>query len=92
MIASTNYISSWKSKGLSAESTKPPTTIDNSLTPELNYYGNKVRVKVTGSSLQQSKISYTHKTIVNIYMVYELSASTSHNNDPKLFIWCSYFN
>ena len=33
MISNTDYISSWKSKGLSAESIKPPTTSDNSLTP-----------------------------------------------------------
>ena len=51
VIANTvNYIASWKSKGLSAETIKPPTTSDNSLTPTLNYYDDlKVRVKVTGS-------------------------------------------
>ena len=45
VITNTDYISSWKSKGLSAESIKPPTTSDNSLTPKLNYYGTKTRVK-----------------------------------------------
>ena len=45
MITNTDYISSWKSKGLSAESIKPPTTSDNSLTPALNYYGTKTKVK-----------------------------------------------
>ena len=40
-ITNTVYVSSWKSKGLSAESIKPPTTSDNSLTPALNYYGTK---------------------------------------------------
>ena len=80
----TNYISSWKSKGLSAESIKPPTTSDNSLTPALSYYGTKTRVKFTGSCLKQSKISYTHGKIVNIYIVYELGASSSHINDPTL--------
>ena len=45
MITNTDYISSWKSKGLSAESIKPPTTSDNSLTPSLDYYGYKIRVK-----------------------------------------------
>ena len=49
MITNTDYISSWKSKGLSAESIKPPTTSDSSLTPALNYYGTKTRVKFTGS-------------------------------------------
>ena len=39
----------------------------------------------TGSCLKQSnKLTYTHKTIVNIYVVYELGASSSHNNDPTL--------
>ena len=31
-----------------------------------------------------SKLAYTHKTIVNIYIVYELGASTSNDNDPTL--------
>ena len=48
VITNTDYVSSWKSKGLSAESIKPPTTSDNSLTPALNY-GHKTRVKFTGS-------------------------------------------
>ena len=39
-ITNADYVSSWKSKGLSAES-KPPTTSDNSVTPELNYCGTK---------------------------------------------------
>ena len=94
-ITNTDYISSWNSKGLSAESIKPSTTSDNSLTPELNYYGTKTRAKFSGSCLKQSKISYTHSNIVNIYIVYELRASSSHKNDctfNKLLIWCSYFN
>ena len=70
-ITNTNYILSWKSRGLSAESIKPPTTSDNSLTPALNYYGTKTRVKFTGSCLKQSKITYTHKKMVNIYIGYE---------------------
>ena len=78
------YVLSWKSKVLSAESIKPPTTSDNSLTPKLNYYGTKTRVKFTRSCLKQTKISYTHSTIVNIYIVYELGASSSNINAPTL--------
>ena len=95
VIANSDYVSSWKSKGLSAESIKPPTTSDNSLTPALSYYGTKTRVKFTGSCLQQPKLSYTHGTIENIYIVYELGTSSSHNDDPTLkncFIWRSYFD
>ena len=86
MIANTDYVSSWKSKGLSAEIIKPPSTSDSSLTPAVSYYGTKTRVKSTGSCLKQPKISYTHGTIVNIYTVYQLGASNSHKNDPTLKI------
>ena len=62
MITNTDYISSWKSKGLSSESIKPPTTSHNSLTPSISYYNaHKIRVKFTGSCLKQDKITYTHK-------------------------------
>ena len=52
MINNTDYISSWKSKGLSkglSKSFKLPTTSDNSLNPSLNYYCTKTRVKFTRS-------------------------------------------
>ena len=85
VITSTNYISSWKSQGVSAESIKSSTTSDNSLTPELNCYDDfKVRVKFTRSCLKQPKFTHTHKTIVNSCIVYELGASTSNDNDPTL--------
>ena len=86
VITNTDYVSSWKPKGLSAESIKPPTASDNSLTPGLSYYGTKPRVKFTENCLKQSKILYTHGKVVNIYIVYELGASSSHNNDPTLKI------
>ena len=75
---------SWQSKGISNESIKPPTTPDNSLTSELNYYGTKTRVKFTRSCLKQSRISYTHGKVVSIYIVYELGASSSYVSDPTL--------
>ena len=37
-----------------------------------------------GSCLKQAKLSYTHGKLVNIYIVYELGASSSHVNDPTL--------
>ena len=72
----------WQSKGLFTETIDPPTT---SLSLLINYVGNKIRVKFNRSCLQQSnKLTYTHKTIVNIYIVYELGASNSRHNDPTL--------
>ena len=69
IISVTNYILSWKSKGWSDETIKPPTTSDNSLKPIINYYYNtdKITAKFTGNCLKQSnKLKYAHKTIVNI--------------------------
>ena len=83
-ITNTDYFSSWKSKGLSKENIKPLPTSDNSLTPALSYYNYNIREKFTGSCLEQSKITYTHKKVVNIYIVYELIASSSHFDDPTL--------
>ena len=57
VIANTDYVSSWKSKGLSAEIIKPLITSDNSLTPAVSYYGTKTIVKFTGSCSKQPKIS-----------------------------------
>ena len=84
MITNTDYVSSWKSKGFSSESIRPPTTSDNSLTPILNYYGTKTRVKLSRSCLKQSKSSYTHGKIVNICIIYELGVSSSNDNDHTL--------
>ena len=46
-------------------------TSDNSLTLVLNYHGITTRVKFTETCLKQSKISYNHGKVVNIYIVYE---------------------
>ena len=84
MIVSTDYISSWKSKGLSDETIKPPSTSDNGLTTAVSYYGTKMGVKFIGICLKQPAILYTHGTIVKIYIVYELGAVGSNVNDPTL--------
>ena len=80
----TDYVLSWQSKGISNESIKPSTTSNNSLNPRLGYYGTKVRVQFTKSCLKQSNHIFTHKKIVNIYIVYELAASSSHTSDPTI--------
>ena len=75
---------SWQCKGLSNKSIKPPTTSDSSLTLELNYYGTKIKIKFTGSCLKQSDHIFTLKKVVNIYIVYELAASSSYDSDPTM--------
>ena len=54
------------------------------MAPALSYVGNKTRVKFYGSCLKQDKITFTHGTIVNIFIVYEISISDSNNNYPTL--------
>ena len=75
---------SWQSKGISNESIKPPTTSNNSLNPRLSYNDTKIKVQFTGSCLKQPKFMFTHKKVVNIYIVYELAASRSHTSDSTI--------
>ena len=84
VVGVTDYVLSWQSKGLSNGSIKPPTTSNSSLNPRLGYYGTKVRVQFTKSCLKQPNHIFTLKKIVNIYIVYELAASSSHSSDPTI--------
>ena len=85
IIAHTKYIRSWKSKGLSDETIKPYATSDNSLTPWIDYYGSKVRIKFYKGCLKQpNDLTYDYGSRVNIYFVYELGASSSKDSDPTL--------
>ena len=64
-----DYISEWKSKGLSDESIKPPSALNNIVDPSVDYLGTKTRVKLSGSCSKQDKITFGHKTKVNVYNV-----------------------
>ena len=49
----------------------------------IDYYGSKVRVKFNKGCLKQpNKLTYDYGRKVNIYIVYELGASSSNNSDP----------
>ena len=54
------------------------------LTPELSYYGTKIRVEFNGSRLKQDKVMYNHGKIVNICIVYEKSKNYSISTYPTL--------
>ena len=87
MIANTKYISSWKSQGLWAETIKPTTASDNSLNPQLSYYGAKTRVWFDGNCLKQDEVTFNHGKVVNIYMVYEIikvADLSGNNNRPTI--------
>ena len=67
--ASTNYVSSWQSKGLSDKTINPLTTSYYKRMLQLNYYVTKARLEFRGSCLKQDKSTFNHGKIVNIYIV-----------------------
>ena len=83
-VDSGNYIYLWKSKGLSDERINSITASNYSITPKLSYYGSKVRVKFNGSYLKQDKATYSHGTIANIYMIYEIRKNHNISSYPTL--------
>ena len=51
----------------------------------LNYLGTKLRVRFSGTCLKQESITYTHRKIVNIYIVYETNKNDKiTSSDPTL--------
>ena len=67
--ANDSNILSWKSKGLSDESIKEPTTSNKILNPSLDLVSTKARVKFSGDCLKQEQVTINHGKIVNIYIV-----------------------
>ena len=52
-----NWITKWKSKGLSNKSLEVASTSDNTLILSVNHYGDKVRLRFTGNVLQQKTVT-----------------------------------
>ena len=82
--AGNRNILSWKSKGLSDESVKPPTTPNRILNPSLDFVGTKARVKFSWDCLKWEKITFNHGKIVNFYIVYEIEESVNISSYPTL--------
>ena len=60
-VSNTNdHILLWKCKCLSGESTKPPSTSTNILSPSLNYVDSKIRVEFKGTCVKQDIILFNH--------------------------------
>ena len=78
------WITKWKSKGLSNESLEVFSTSDSRLPPSINHYGEKVRLRFTGSVLQQKTVTYSHNEVVNVYVVYEITNFHDIDNYPTL--------
>ena len=83
-VGSGDYIYFWKSRGLSDERINSNTTSNHSITPGLSYYGTKTKVKFCGRCLKEEKAAYNHGTIVNIYIVFEISQNYNVSSYPAL--------
>ena len=83
-IADGDYIYFWKSKGLCNGRLNSITASNYEITLELSFYGTKTRVEFNGSCLKQDKVIYNHGTIVNIYIVYEISKNYNISSYPTL--------
>ena len=80
----TDQFSAWKSKGLSDESIKHPTTSNNSLAPSLNPLDVRTRVKSDGICLKEDEVTFTHGNLVNIYIVCEINLLPFRQGDFTL--------
>ena len=80
-VGNGNYIYYWKSKGLFDERI---TGSSCKVTPQLSYYGTKTSVEFNGSCLKQDSVTFIHKNIVNIYIVYEIERSVNVSSYPTL--------
>ena len=83
-VGNGSYIYYWKSKGLPQEIINSIKTPNHSITPNLDYYGTKTRVEFNGSCLKQDIVTFNHKKVVNIYIVYEISKSINISDYPIL--------
>ena len=60
-VGNGNHIYYWQSEKLSDEKINSIKTPNYSITPKLDYYGTKTRVKFNGSCLKQDSVTFNHK-------------------------------
>ena len=59
---------SWRSKGMSGEYIKSPTTSNYGLNTRLSYYGTKTRIQFIRSCLKQPNVTFTHQKVFILCM------------------------
>ena len=83
-VGSGNYIYYWKSKRWSNERINSIKTSRYEITPQLNYYGTKARVKFNGSCLKQDKVTLNYGKVVSIYVFSEITSNFNKSSYPTL--------
>ena len=71
---------------MSKEIINPPRSNNNVLSPttENTFDHQKIKLKFNGICLVQDQITYTPQTIVNIYIVYEITKNNNISDYPTL--------
>ena len=59
-------------------------TPNHSITPFLDYYGTTTKVEFSGSCVKQDSVTFNHKKVVNICIVYEMNKSFNISDYPTL--------
>ena len=81
----TNYIISWKSRGLNDIKIESTKTNNYLLNPRMDQYNtSKIRIKFDGGFLNRFPPTILHGNIVNIYIVYEITSNYKDINYPTL--------
>ena len=81
----TNDILSWKSTGSSDEKMKQT---KKGLLPKLSLDGEKMYLSLSKDYLVQEKVTYTHGSIVNIYIVYLIPNVVYSVDSHIMTLWC----
>ena len=72
MLASlAETIAAWKFKGFQMKKIRPPTTLNNSLSPKLEEHKSNIRIEFKGSCLKQDKAMFPPNNPVNLFVNYE---------------------
>ena len=73
LTGDTEKLTSWIPKGLSKESIRLPASPGKNLAPKLKWiYVSKITGEFNGSFLKQNKGTFTHRNVVNLFVVYKL--------------------
>ena len=83
-VGNCKYIYYWKYKGLPDKKINYIKTPNHNITPNVDYYGTKTRVKLNGNYLKQDKVTFNHGKVVNIYIVYEIRKRLNISYYPTL--------
>ena len=84
-VSNITYILSWKSRGLHDTKIKAIATNNYLLNPQINIYDmGKIRIKFNGSFLNRFPPTMSHRNVVNMYIVYEITSDYKDINYPTL--------